>query len=211
MRRRVPRLTDIELGFSLGIFNLWVIERRRTLTFEAQPRQSEREIVGGESHFFLGRHYPLRLIPHEGAATVGVRGKSVIEMRVRPELEPEQWERLLHRWYRQNLRQITESRLEKWQGAFGVQVTECRIKKMKTKRGTCNADAHPIWLNLELAKKPVQCSEHVLVHELVHLLERHHSDRLVAIMDRSLPQSRTLREELNAPPLAHETWSYCAT
>ena len=87
-------------------------------------------------------------------------------------------------------------------------VTECRIKKMKTKWGTCNADARRIWLNLELAKKPVQCIEYVMVHELVHLLERQHSDRFVAIMDRSLPQWRVLRQELNAAPLAHEMWSY---
>ena len=79
---------------------------------------------------------------------------------------------------------------------------------MKTKWGTCNAEARRIWLNLELAKKPVQCIEHVMVHELVHLLERHHSDRFVAIMDRNLPQWRVLRQELNAAPLAHETWSY---
>jgi predicted metal-dependent hydrolase len=69
-------------------------------------------------------------------------------------------------------------------------------------------DARRIWLNLELAKKPVQCTEYVLVHELVHLLERHHSDRFVAIMNQSLPQWRVIREELNAAPLAHEAWSY---
>ncbi|MCX6629223.1 MAG: DUF45 domain-containing protein [Candidatus Solibacter sp.] len=116
--------------------------------------------------------------------------------------------RILHRWYRQQLRQIIAPMMEKWQPVLGVPATECRIKKMKTRWGTCNEDARRIWLNLELAKKPVQCIEYVMVHELVHLLERHHSDRFVAIMDRNLPQWRVLRQELNAAPLAHETWSY---
>lgn len=184
----------------------WV--KRQRAQFETQPRQSEREMVSGESHYFLGRRYRLRVVLREGFSTVAVRGKSIIEMYVRPEMGPSERERALHRWYRQNLRQIIVPLLEKWRTALGVPVTECRIKKMKTKWGTCNADARRIWLNLELAKKPVQCIEYVMVHELVHLLERHHSDRFVAIMDRSLPQWRVLRQELNAAPLAHETWSY---
>ena len=129
-------------------------------------------------------------------------------MHVRPEMGPSERERALQRWYRQQLRQIIAPTMEKWQTVLGVPATECRIKKMKTKWGTCNADARRIWLNLELAKKPVQCIEYVMVHELVHLLERHHSDRFVAIMNRILPQWRVLRQELNAAPLAHEMWSY---
>jgi predicted metal-dependent hydrolase len=125
-----------------------------------------------------------------------------------PGTESEQRERILHRWYRMHLREIIGPLLEKWQPALGVQVTECRIKKMKTKWGTCTEDARRIWLNLELAKKPVQCIEYVLIHELVHLLERHHSDRFVAIMDQNLPQWRVHQAELNAAPLAHETWTY---
>ena len=110
--------------------------------------------------------------------------------------------------YRQHLKDLIEPLLDKWQRRLGGQVSECRIMKMKTKWGTCSVDARRIWLNLELAKKPVQCTEYVLVHELVHLLERHHSDRFVAIMNQSLPQWRVIREELNAAPLAHEAWSY---
>ena len=79
---------------------------------------------------------------------------------------------------------------------------------MKTKWGTCNPTARRIWLNLELAKKREQCLEYVVVHELVHLLERHHNDRFIAIMDKVMPQWRLLRSELNAAPLAHETWNY---
>jgi predicted metal-dependent hydrolase len=91
---------------------------------------------------------------------------------------------------------------------IGVQVNYWGVKRMKTKWGTCRVEARRIWLNLELAKKPVQCKEYIVVHELVHLIERHHNDRFVSIMDRHLPQWRLHRHELNATPLAQETWDH---
>jgi hypothetical protein len=91
---------------------------------------------------------------------------------------------------------------------IGVEVAHCGIKRMKTRWGTCNIEAKRIWLNLELAKKPPACLEYILVHEMVHLLERHHNDRFRAYMDQFLPQWRLHREELNRAPLAHEDWEY---
>jgi predicted metal-dependent hydrolase len=79
---------------------------------------------------------------------------------------------------------------------------------MKTKWGTCNIKQRRIWLNLELAKKPFRCLEYIIVHEMVHLLERKHTDRFIELMDQYLPQWRLLRSELNQAPLAHETWDY---
>lgn len=85
---------------------------------------------------------------------------------------------------------------------------EVRIKKLKTLWGSCNADAGRIWLNLELIKKPQSCLEFILVHELAHLIERHHNDRFLAIMDRVMPTWRAYREDLNRAPLAHSEWLY---
>jgi predicted metal-dependent hydrolase len=82
------------------------------------------------------------------------------------------------------------------------------IKKMKTRWGSCNTASRRIWLNLELAKKPPECLEYLVVHELVHLLVRHHDERFNALMDRHLPRWRQARRTLNAAPLAHETWEY---
>jgi predicted metal-dependent hydrolase len=184
----------------------WV--KRQRAQFEDQPRQSEREMVSGETHYFLGRRYRLRVVTGEGPSTVAIRGNSVIALHVRPEMGPRDREQLLYRWYRQQLKDLVRPLLEKWKRRLGVKVNECRIKRMKTKWGTCNHDASRVWLNLELAKKPVRCTEYVLVHELTHLVELHHTDRFVAIMNQSLPHWRTLRDELNASPLAHESWSY---
>ena len=96
--------------------------------------------------------------------------------------------------------------LDKWQKRLGVKVSVCGIKKMKTKWGTCNAEAGRIWINLELAKKSADCLEYVVLHELVHLTVRRHDDQFFEIMDKHLPRWRILRAELNGLPLAHEVW-----
>ena len=98
--------------------------------------------------------------------------------------------------------------MERWERTLGVSVANWRIKRMKTKWGACTVDARRIWVNLELAKKPVQCLDYILVHELCHMLERHHTERFTAIMDQHLPQWRSRRQELNSAPLAHESWAY---
>jgi predicted metal-dependent hydrolase len=90
----------------------------------------------------------------------------------------------------------------------GVQVAEWRIKRMKTKWGSCTPTARRIWLNLELVKKPPRCLEYIVVHEMVHLLERHHNERFLGLMEEYLPQWRGFRDELNAAPLAQESWDY---
>lgn len=184
----------------------WI--KRQRMRFEAQPRQSEREMVSGESHYFLGRRYRLRVIRYQGPNKVVVRNKSRIELWIKPGMDSQQREVLLSRWYRQKLREMIPPLLDKWQRALNVRTNECYIKRMKTKWGTCNADAGRIWLNLELAKKPAQCLEYIIVHELLHLTERHHNNRFISMMDKHLPQWRLYREELNSTPLAHETWSY---
>jgi len=114
---------------------------------------------------------------------------------------------LLH-WYRTQLRKQVPSLKAKWEPVVGVSVAEVRIKKMKTLWGSCNAEAGRIWLNLELAKKPVSCLEYILVHEMVHLLERRHNNQFRNYMDSLMPTWRLHREELNRAPLAHEDWKY---
>lgn len=124
----------------------------------------------------------------------------------RQAIEDETRQKVMMSWYRQYLKATIPPLLEKWQRRLGVRVSACGIKKMKTKWGTCNAEASRIWINLELAKKSVDCLEYVVLHELVHLLVRRHDDQFVEIMDKCLPRWRILRAELNGLPLAHELW-----
>lgn len=184
----------------------WI--KRQREKFEAQPRQSQREMVAGESHYFLGRRYRLRLVEHHGAAKVELRNTSMIDLHIRPGASTEQREAALLGWHRKELKSVVPSLLEKWQPVVGVEVASWGVKKMKTKWGSCNIDARRIWLNLELAKKPMQCLEYIIVHELVHLVERHHNERFTALMDGHIPQWRQYRAMLNTMPLGHEDWAY---
>ena len=127
-------------------------------------------------------------------------------MHVRPGTSPDRRRLLLQEWYRKQLRELIPPLIDKWEPVLGVHVADWGIKRMKTKWGSCNVTAGRIWLNLELAKKPVECLEYVVVHEMAHLLERHHNGRFIAFLDDYLPQWRTYRDELNAAPLAHECW-----
>ncbi|MDO8723025.1 MAG: SprT family zinc-dependent metalloprotease [Syntrophales bacterium] len=184
----------------------WIKKQRAK--FDAQPRQSQREMVNGESHYFLGQRYRLNTIEQNGAGKVVLRNKAAIDLYVRPGSDAEMREKVLQRWYREQLKALVPPLLDKWQQTLGVQIANWGIKKMKTKWGGCNIEARRIWLNLELAKKPVQHIEYILVHELIHLLERHHNDRFTALMTQFMPHWRHNREELNRAPLGHETWDY---
>jgi len=184
----------------------WI--RRQRARFEAQPRQSRRDMVSGESHYFLGRRCRLQVHHQEGPARAVLRGKTIIDLYVRLGANAEERDRALQRWHRAELRELIPPLLEKWQRSLGVQAADWGIKRMKTKWGGCTIDARRIWLNLELVKKPVRCLEYIVVHELMHLRERHHGDAFIKLMDRALPSWRTRRVELNRAPLAQETWEY---
>ena len=184
----------------------WI--RRKQKEFAGQDRQSEREIVTGESHYFLGRRYLLDVRQCDGAPEVRHVGSASLELRVPSEYGRAQRNAVMQRWYRRELRALIPAMLARWEPRIGKPVSEVRIRRMKTRWGSCNTAARRVWLNLELIKKPVECLEYVLVHELVHLHERYHNDRFVAWMDALLPQWRVRRDELNRAPLAHEEWTY---
>ena len=184
----------------------WI--RRQQAAFGQQNRQSEREMVTGESHYFQGRRYRLGVVVHDGMASVCLLNNTTIQLRVRANTDAATREAVLLRWYRRHLREQISALLAKWVPRINVRVAEVRIRKMKTRWGSCNVTARRIWLNLELAKKPVACLEYILVHEMVHLLERHHNERFRELMDTLMPAWRSVRDELNRVPLAHEDWRY---
>lgn len=184
----------------------WI--RKRQARFMAQHRQSEREFVTGETHYYEGRRYRLDVLEGAARSSVRLRNRTIMELRVPEGANRGLKENVLRRWYRRELQARLPALREEWEAKVGVTVRELRIKRMKTLWGSCNAEAARIWLNLELAKKPRSCLAFVLVHEMVHLLERHHNDRFMALMDAAMPQWRVYRDELNREPLAHEDWRY---
>lgn len=182
----------------------WI--RQKRAEFEGQDRQSRREFVTGESHYFEGRRYRLDVVESGSPTGIRVRGNSWIEMRVRPETDRKAREAILYRWYRARLRERIPEIVAKWEPRLGVTVADWRIRRMKTRWGTCNTEACRIWLNSELAKKPVSCLEYVVVHEMAHLIERRHNERFRGILDRVMPGWRMRLDELNRAHLANEDW-----
>jgi hypothetical protein len=184
----------------------WI--RRRREEFERQERQSKRELVTGESHYVRGRRVRLDVVEHDGPPSVRLVGRARLKLLVRTGSDRDKRETVLEAWYRSRVLDAASDLLETWAPKIGVEVEDLRVRRMKTRWGSCNAEARRIWLNTELAKKPPKCLEYILVHEMIHLLERRHTERFRALMDAFMPSWRLHRDELNRAPLAHEDWKY---
>jgi len=176
--------------------------------FESQERQTYREYVSGESHYYLGKKYRLEVLYKDERPKVILKGKTKIILSVRPGTDLTKRHKIMQSWYRTELYKFVEAKLPYWEQKIGIHVNELKIKRMKTRWGTCNSRASRIWLNLELAKKPPQCIEYVLVHEMIHFLENKHNDSFRKYMDRYYPNWKYIRDELNKNPLAFEVWEF---
>lgn len=184
----------------------WV--RRQREAFAQQPRQSAREYVTGESHYVWGQRVRLDVVEDSEPPAIRRLGPNRLKLCVRPETSEERRQDLLAAWYRRELKAAIAPLIAMWEPELGVYVEDWRVQRMRTRWGSCNPDTGRILINLELAKKPRECLEFIVVHEMVHLLERTHSDRFRALMDRHLPDWPRRRAVLNRAPLAHEDWAY---
>ena len=173
----------------------WIKKQQRA--FKNQARETAREIVSGESHYLWGKRYLLEVLPTTGKHSLEVEHRK-IKLFVRPNTDLKKQTAVIESFYRNELKREIGKLLEKWQPQMGVVAKRFGVKKMKTLWGSCNTDTASIWLNLELAKKPPECLEYVVVHELTHLLERHHNARFMAHMDNFLPNWQIIKQRLNA-------------
>ena len=199
------QMTDTAIRMAVTSRIPWI--KRQQTDFAGQSRQSDREMVSGECHYLWGRRYRLEVVERPGRHEIKVeRGK--IRLYVSPCTSVENRALVLTQYARSEMKSRVETLIDHWLDVIGVSATAWGVKKMKTKWGSCNTQAKRIWLNLELAKKPPECLEYILVHELVHLLERNHNERFRTYMDRYLPDWRERRDLLNKMPLAFENWAY---
>jgi predicted metal-dependent hydrolase len=183
----------------------WI--KKQQNKFQTQVREAPREYLTKEGHYYLGCRYLLKVIEQDAPPAVSIKHKT-IQLFVRPGTDMQKKRAIMDDWYRSQMKELVPPIIAKWEKAMGVSLNEFGIKKMKTKWGTCNRDAKRIWLNLELAKKPFHCIEYIIVHELVHLLERNHNDKFVAYMNHFLPEWKQLKNELNKLPVSHREWEY---
>jgi len=183
----------------------WIKQQQQK--FQSQARETPREYLDRESHYVWGKRYLLRVIESDTAPVVELKHSRMF-LHVRPGTDAVKKQIIMEAWYREQLKQALPPLIAKWEPLMGVQVARFFVQRMKTRWGSCNPRARTIRLNTDLAKKPRECLEYVVVHEMVHLLEPTHNARFVALMDQFMPKWQFYRDVLNRLPVRHEDWGY---
>ena len=183
----------------------WIRQQQKKL--KEQARETRREFLDRESHYLWGKRYLLTVVEANQRPGVELKPRQMVLV-VRPGADEEKRRLVMENWYRDQVKIAVLPLIAHWEPLVGVKVKRFFVQKMKTRWGSCNPDKGNIRLNTELVKKPPECLEYILVHEMVHLLVRHHDGRFLALMDRLLPNWKHIRNQLNATPLTHEKWAY---
>lgn len=171
----------------------WI--KKQQQSFLKQPRQSTREMVSGESHYLFGKRYLLD-VKYENAKHQIIKKHSKLQFFVKENTTVDNRLKVLEKYYRENLAIELDNLITKWKNTIGVKIDSWQIQKMKTKWGSCNIEAKRLLFNLELAKVPIECIEYIVVHEILHLLERHHNDNFKALMDKYISDWQSRKESL---------------
>ena len=190
------------LGVNEDTIRLYAISKigwikRHQKNFMNQERQTQREFKERESHYFQGKRYLLRIKETKGAGYVKLRSKTYLDLYARKDSTLETRNHILREWYRSELKKLLPEIIDKWEKKLGVNVSFWRIRLMKTKWGSCNIEEKRLLFNLELAKKPFHCIEYIVLHEMLHLIERKHSERYHDMLDRFMLNWKFIQKELN--------------
>lgn len=183
----------------------WI--KRHQVKMQSQERETPREYLDRESHYVWGKRYLLKVIESNQVPTVELKHTQMLLI-VRPGSGIEKRESVVSAWYREEVRTAAAPLIAKWESRLGVKSAKCFVQRMKTKWGSCNPSTHSIRLNSDLAKKPRECLEYIVVHELIHLFEPSHNAHFTSLMDKFMPNWKHIREELNRSPLSHVEWGY---
>lgn len=183
----------------------WIKSQQKKL--RAQERETPREYLDRESHYLWGKRYLLKIEEQDAAPGVELKHNKMI-LRIRPATSQEKRQKILEAWYREQLKEALPPLLAKWESLMAVKVRRCFVQKMRTKWGSCGHDTGNIRLNTDLAKKPPECLEYIVVHELTHLLEPTHNQCFIALMDQFMPKWKFYKDQLNRLPVRHEDWGY---
>ena len=200
-----PSGTRMEVARAFAISKLGWIRDQQTKML-AQARESPRKFIERESHYFWGRRYLLTLQEADAKPSVKIDHRRIL-LTVRPGTSTARRDDIMQEWLRLQMHSAIPGLIKKWERKIGVAVSAYYLQRMKTKWGGCNPRARTIRLNTELAKKPRDLLEYVVVHEMVHLLEPRHSERFLVLLDKHYPSWREARAELNELPLGHQNWT----
>lgn len=184
---------DVIRGFLLRKLR-WIMRSQQKYVY--RPKPPKLQYVTGERHPVSGVEYPFLLVEMKGRPRVELCAEGIV-MHARPRSSRKYRDALMHKWYRERLKERVPALMQKWEGIVGVKSRGWNIKRMKTRWGTCNRKTSFIWINLELAKLPEVALEYLLCHELVHLHERRHNARFYAFMDQFMPGWWKIKDRLN--------------
>ncbi len=205
VRISAPKRMSIDTIRVFAISKLDWIKQQQT-KLRGQERETPRDYVDRESHYVWGKRYLLTLAESDEPPSIGLKHSRML-LRMRPRTDEDKRQALVEEWYREQIKTAVPPLLARWEPRIGVRAERFYVRRMKTKWGSCNHKARTIRLNTELAKKPAECLEYVVVHELVHLLEPTHNARFVTLMDRFMPKWQFHRQALNRLPVRREKWS----
>jgi hypothetical protein len=206
VRISAPLHMEVDTIRVFAISKLGWIKKQQTKLRE-QERETPREFLDRESHYCWGKRYLLKVVEKSAAPRVELKHSTML-LSVRPKADANKKQSVVDDWYRRQLKEAISSLINKWERHLGVTVERIIVRKMKTKWGSCVPESKTIRINLELAKKPTECLEYIVVHEMVHLLEPTHNGNFVALMDQFMPKWRFYRDKLNRLPVRHENWRY---
>jgi predicted metal-dependent hydrolase len=186
-------MSDAAIERFLRTKTIWI--KKQVARFDNQPRQSEREYASGETMYVWGKQYYLKT-EYSNKNSLALSGNKAV-LTVRKESAARQRENFVREWYRELLKAEITRLLPKWEKTTKLKASGWQTKYMTTRWGSCNTKTGKIWLNLQLAKKTPECLEYVILHELVHLVEKYHNERFVSLMDKYMPFWREVRKKLN--------------
>lgn len=172
----------------------WI--RKQQVRLRQQPQDSPPGFLDGESHFVWGKRYILKVEEAEAPPSVELTLGEML-LRVRPGASAKEREAVVEAWHRQKLKEAAPPLFAKWEPVLGVEVGRLFIRRMRSRWGTCNTRSRSIRLNTELVRRPVECLEYVIVHEMTHLLEPSHNRRFKALMSRFMPDWAVRRQALS--------------
>lgn len=206
VRIAAPLRMDIDTIRVFAITKLgWIRSRQKKLL--EQARETPREYLDRESHYVWGKRYLLKVIEKDAAPEVELKHNTML-FQIRPGTGDERKQAILDAWYREQLKEAVADLIVKWEPLMDVKVEKFFVQKMKTKWGSCSPGSKSIRLNTDLARKPPECLEYLVVHEMTHLLEPTHNTRFIILMDQFMPKWRFYKDELNTLPVRHEHWIY---
>jgi predicted metal-dependent hydrolase len=185
----------------------WIKEQRKKIV--GQERETPRSYAERESHYVWGKRYLLKVVERDCAAEVSLQHNKMV-LQVRPTWSQERKQEFLDAWYRGQIRAAVPKVIKQWESVLDVKVERVFIRRMRTKWGSCSRTSASIRLNTDLAKKPLECLEYIVVHEMAHLIEPTHNARFVALMDRVMPNWIQYRQLLNQLPVRYENWGCSA-